>query len=158
MGRQASGASRGHAPAWKTCSGTRSPARWAGHTRCRTRYRRADVTGALVVFTVTYLVIASQQLHFLKLERPAGALVGAVAMVVVGGLPLDAAFQLIDLHVIVLLFGVLVIAGYLEQAKFFELAAYLVLTRARSARTLLFGLIFVAGGLSALLLNDTVCV
>jgi Na+/H+ antiporter NhaD/arsenite permease-like protein len=104
------------------------------------------------------LVIASQQLHFLKLERPAGALVGAVAMVVVGGLPLDAAFQLIDLHVIVLLFGVLVIAGYLEQAKFFELAAYLVLTRARSARTLLFGLIFVAGGLSALLLNDTVCV
>jgi len=28
---------------------------------------------------MTYLVIASQQLHFLKLERPAGALVGAVA-------------------------------------------------------------------------------
>jgi Na+/H+ antiporter NhaD/arsenite permease-like protein len=116
------------------------------------------VTGALVVFTVTYFVIASQQLRFLKLERPAGSLVGAVAMVLVGGLPLDAALQAIDLHVIVLLFGVLVIAGYLQQAKFFELAAYLVLTRARSARTLLFMLIFVAGGLSALLLNDTVCV
>jgi Na+/H+ antiporter NhaD/arsenite permease-like protein len=127
--------------------------------RCRDRcYRGDQVTGALVVFSVTYLVIASQQLHFLKLERPAGALVGAVAMVLVGGLPLDAALQVIDLHVIVLLFGVLVIAGYLQQAKFFELAAYLVLTRARSARTLLFGLVFVAGGLSALLLNDTVCV
>ena len=33
-----------------------------------------------------------------------------------------------------------------------------MLTRARSARTLLFGLVFVAGALSALLLNDTVCV
>ncbi|HEX7701776.1 MAG TPA: SLC13 family permease, partial [Kofleriaceae bacterium] len=107
---------------------------------------------------MTYLVIASQQLHFLKLERPAGAVVGAVAMVLVGGLPLDAALQAIDLHVVVLLFGVLVIAGYLQQAKFFELAAYLVLTRARSARSLLFGLVFVAGALSTLLLNDTVCV
>ena len=43
-----------------------------------------DVTGALVVFCVTYLLIASRQLHFLKLDRPAGAVVGAVAMVVVG--------------------------------------------------------------------------
>ncbi|MEO8846079.1 MAG: SLC13 family permease [Kofleriaceae bacterium] len=107
---------------------------------------------------MTYLVIASQQLRFLKLERPAGAVIGAVAMVLVGGLPLDAALQTIDLHVVILLFGVLVIAGYLQQAKFFELAAYLVLTRAQSARSLLFGLVFVAGGLSALLLNDTVCV
>ena len=45
-----------------------------------------SMTGALVVFCVTYLVIASRQLHFLKLDRPAGATVGAVAMVVVGGI------------------------------------------------------------------------
>jgi hypothetical protein len=46
---------------------------------------RLAVTGALVVFCLTYLVIASRQLHFLKLDRPAGAVVGAVAMVIVGG-------------------------------------------------------------------------
>src|SRR5204862_3064580 len=46
----------------------------------------------------------------------------------------------------------------LAEARFFRLCAYLVLTRARSARSLLFGLSFVAGALSALLLNDTVCV
>jgi len=117
-----------------------------------------DVTGALVVFCVTYLVIASRQLHFLKLDRPAGATVGAVAMVVVGGLPMDAALHAIDLHVLVLLFGVLLIAAYLQEAQFFRLAAYHVLTRASSARSLMFGIVFVAGALSAFLVNDTVCV
>jgi Na+/H+ antiporter NhaD/arsenite permease-like protein len=116
------------------------------------------VVGALVVFCLTYLVIASRQLHWVGLDRPAGAVVGAVAMVVIGGLPMDRALAAIDLHILVLLFGVLVIAGYLQEARFFRLTAYLVLTRARSARSLLFGLTFVTGALSALLLNDTVCV
>ncbi len=114
--------------------------------------------GALVVFCVTYLVIASRQLHWIGLDRPAGAVVGAVAMVVVGGLPMDAALKAIDLHVVILLFGVLLISAYLAEAGFFRLTAYLVLTRAKSARSLLFGLTFVTGALSALLLNDTVCV
>ncbi|MGE5187330.1 MAG: SLC13 family permease, partial [Acidobacteriota bacterium] len=116
------------------------------------------MTGSLVVFCVTYLLIASRQLHFLRLDRPSAALVGAVAMVLVGGLPMDAALHAIDLHVLILLFGVLVIAAYLQEAQFFRFAAYLVLTRAGSARSLLFGLTFVAGGLSAFLVNDTVCV
>jgi Na+/H+ antiporter NhaD/arsenite permease-like protein len=116
------------------------------------------VTGALVVFCVTYLLIASRQLRFLRLDRPAAALVGAVAMVLVGGLPVDAALHAVDLHVIILLFGVLVIAAYLQEAQFFRYAAYLVLVRAGSARSLLFGIVAVAGGLSALLLNDTVCI
>jgi len=116
------------------------------------------VVGALVVFTLTYLVIASRQLHWIGLDRPAGAVVGAVAMVVVGGLPMDAALRAIDLHVVILLFGILVIAAYLAEARFFRLTTYFVLTRARSARSLLFGLTFVVGALSALLLNDTVCV
>lgn len=116
------------------------------------------MTGALVVFCVTYLVIASRQLQFLKLDRPAGATVGAVAMVLIGGLPMDAALHAIDLHVLVLLFGVLLIAAYLQEAQFFRLAAYLVLTRSGSARSLMFGLVFVAGALSAFLVNDTVCI
>lgn len=114
--------------------------------------------GALVVFCVTYLVIASRQLQWIGLDRPAGAVVGAVAMVVVGGLPMDEALKAIDLHVVILLFGVLLIAAYLAEARFFRFVAYLVLTRARSARSLLFGITFVTGALSALLLNDTVCV
>ena len=103
------------------------------------------MTGALVVFCVTYLVIASRQLQFLKLDRPAGAIVGGVAMVIVGGLPMELALRAIDLHVFLLLFGVLVIAAYLTEAQFFRYAAYLVVTRARSARSLLFGVVFISG-------------
>jgi Na+/H+ antiporter NhaD/arsenite permease-like protein len=116
------------------------------------------VVGALVVFCLTYLVLASRQLHWIGLDRPSGAIVGAVAMVIVGGLPLDRALAAINLPILVLLFGVLVIAAYLQEARFFRVTAYFVLTRARSARSLLFGLTFITGALSALLLNDTVCV
>ena len=116
------------------------------------------MTGSLVIFTLTYLVIAGGQLKFLRLDRPGAAVVGAAAMVIVGGLPMDAALHAIDLHVLILLFGVLVIAAFLQQAQFFRYVAYVVLTRTRSARTLLFGLTFVAGALSAFLVNDTVCV
>jgi Na+/H+ antiporter NhaD/arsenite permease-like protein len=52
----------------------------------------------------------------------------------------------------------LLIAAYLAEARFFRLTTYLVLTRARTARSLLFSLSFIVGALSALLLNDTVCV
>lgn len=116
------------------------------------------MVGSLVVFCLTYLVIASRQLHWIGLDRPAGAVVGATAMVLVGGLPMDRAIAAIDMHVVILLFGVLLIAAYLAEAGFFKFTAYHVLVRARSARSLLFGLTFVVGGLSALLLNDTVCV
>jgi Na+/H+ antiporter NhaD/arsenite permease-like protein len=116
------------------------------------------VTGSLVVFCITYLVIATRQLHWIGLDRPAGALVGAVAMVVVGGLPMDAAIAAIKLDVVILLFGVILISAYLQEARFFQLATYLVLTRARSPHSLVFALTFVAGALSALLINDAVCV
>ena len=116
------------------------------------------VVSAVIVFALTYLAIASQQLSFLRLDRPGAALVGAVAMVAVGALSLDQAFASIDLHVIGLLLGVLLIAEYLRAAQFFRLCAYLVLTRTRSAKTLLWGIVLVSGALSALLLNDTVCV
>jgi Na+/H+ antiporter NhaD/arsenite permease-like protein len=119
---------------------------------------RVAVAGPIVVFVVTYLVIASRQLRWLGLDRPAGATVGAVAMVLVGALSMKAALAAIDLQVLTLLFGILLIAAYLQDAGFFRLCAYLVLTRARSARSLLIGLTLVAGALSALLLNDTVCV
>jgi Na+/H+ antiporter NhaD/arsenite permease-like protein len=115
------------------------------------------LTAALVIFALTYLSISVGWLRFLHLDRPAAALCGAVAMVAAGVLSVDQALAAIDLHVLVLLFGVMVIAAYLIEARFFRYTAWWVLTRTRSARSLLWSLVFVAGGLSALLVNDTVC-
>jgi Na+/H+ antiporter NhaD/arsenite permease-like protein len=116
-----------------------------------------EVTGSVVVFALSYLAISVRRLPLLPVDRPAVALCGAVAMVAVGGLSLDHALAAIDLHVLGLLFGVMLIASYLQQAHVFRFAAWWVLTRTRSARSLLWALVWVSGGLSALLVNDTVC-
>jgi Na+/H+ antiporter NhaD/arsenite permease-like protein len=115
------------------------------------------VTAAIVIFAVTYLTIAGRPLPFLDHDRPGAALCGAIAMVAFGVLPLEEAYRAVDLDVITLLLGMMIIAAYLTDARFFRHSAWWVLTRAGSARTLLWALVFVAGGLSAVLVNDTIC-
>jgi Na+/H+ antiporter NhaD/arsenite permease-like protein len=112
---------------------------------------------AIAIFALTYLAIAGVTIPFVRLDRPSAAMIGAAAMVAVGGLPIARAYAAIDLDVICLLVGMMILAAYLAEARFFRTAAWLVTTRARSARSLLWGLVFVAGGLSALLVNDTIC-
>ena len=114
-------------------------------------------TGAWIIFGLTYVAIAGLRFPGVAIDRPAAALLGAVAMVASGILPLDEALRAVNLETIVLLLGMMIIAAYLIEAHFFKRTAWWVLTRARSARSLLWGLVFVSGGLSALLVNDTVC-
>src|SRR5438105_6296494 len=115
------------------------------------------MTTGLIIFGVTYLLIAVQRLPFVHLNRPAASLLGAVAMVVCGVLSLPDAYAAIDLDVLVFLLGVMLIVGYLEVGKFFEWAAECVLRRARTPQRLLFGVVVGGGLLSALFVNDTVC-
>lgn len=90
----------------------------------------------LLIFIITYLLIAVQPVRFLHLNRPAASLLGAVAMVVLGGLPLAEAYAAIDLDVLVFLLGLMILVGYLEEGAFFEVAAVWLLGRrtSRSAR------------------------
>lgn len=115
------------------------------------------VTTRLVILVVTYLLIAVQQVPLLRLNRPAAALLGAVAMVTAGGLPLHDAYAAIDLDVMVFLLGVLLIAGFLEVGGFFEWAARRIVVRAHSPRALLAAVVGVSGLLSAFFVNDTIC-
>jgi Na+/H+ antiporter NhaD/arsenite permease-like protein len=115
------------------------------------------VSIGLAVFAATYLLIAVQRLPFVHLNRPAASLLGAVGMVVFGVITLQQAYAAIDLDVIVFLLGLMLIVGYLEVGKFFEWAADWVLRRARTPKRLLCGVVFGGGLLSALFVNDTVC-
>jgi Na+/H+ antiporter NhaD/arsenite permease-like protein len=115
------------------------------------------VTAPLIVFAVTYFLIAVQRVRWLHLSRPAAALLGAVGMVTVGGLPLADAYAAIDLDVLVFLLGLMILVGHLELSGFFEATAAWMLRAARTPRMLL-GLVVVGSGLlSALFVNDTVC-
>jgi len=115
------------------------------------------MTAGLVIFGLTYLLIAVQRLPFIHLNRPAASLLGAVAMVVGGVLTLSDAYAAVDFDVLVFLLGLMLIVGYLEVGKFFEWAAEWVLRRARTPDRLLLGVVVGGGLLSALFVNDTIC-
>jgi len=67
------------------------------------------VLTALVIFIITYVFIGLRQIPRVHIDRPAGALVGAVLMVVFGVLTLDQAFSAVDLHTLLLLLGMMIV-------------------------------------------------
>jgi Na+/H+ antiporter NhaD/arsenite permease-like protein len=111
----------------------------------------------LAVLLATYACIAAPRIPGTRINRPAAALLGAVAMVTIGGLPMREALGAIDLDVLVFLLGVFVLTGFLELGGFFEWAAVKIVARAHSARALLAAVVVLSGALSALFVNDTVC-
>jgi Na+/H+ antiporter NhaD/arsenite permease-like protein len=109
------------------------------------------------IFAAAYLLISFQRLPGVPLNRPAASLLGAVAMVAIGRLPLADAYAAIDMDVIVFLLGLMLVVGYLEEARFFEWVAERVVERATTPRRLLAAVVVISGVLSALFVNDTIC-
>ena len=112
---------------------------------------------AFLIFALTYFFIAVQRVRWLHLNRPAAALLGAVAMVAFGGLPLAEAYRAIDLDVLVFLLGLMILVGHLEVGGFFEWTADWLLLHSETPRRLLVAVVLGSGLLSALFVNDTVC-
>jgi Na+/H+ antiporter NhaD/arsenite permease-like protein len=117
------------------------------------------VIAALVIFVATYLFLAGAEVPFLKLDRPGGAVAGAVAMVACGVLtPAQVYRDAISWDTLVLLLGMMVITSVMARAGIFRFISWVALRRAHGPRALLAILVVVAGAMSALLVNDTVCV
>jgi Na+/H+ antiporter NhaD/arsenite permease-like protein/uncharacterized membrane protein (UPF0127 family) len=115
------------------------------------------VIAALTIFIITYLFIGLRQIPRLHIDRPAGALVGAVLMIVFGVLSLDQAFAAIDMNTLLLLLGMMIITVYLRIAGFFEFMADKILSLSRTPFQLLVFITLSSGLLSALFVNDTIC-
>jgi Na+/H+ antiporter NhaD/arsenite permease-like protein len=112
---------------------------------------------ALAIFLLTYLFLAGGNLPGLKLDRPGGALLGATAMVALGVVAPSEVKEAIDADTLILLLGMMLLGAYLTGAGFFRTSAWLVLHLAKTPRMLLVALSAVSAILSALLVNDTVC-
>ena len=112
---------------------------------------------AIVIFGFTYVLISGRRLKVLPLNRPAAALLGAVLMVAAGVMTPERAYRAVDYDTLVLLLGMMIVAAYLCLAGFFDWAADWVLQAAKTPQRLLLYLIITSGLLSALLVNDTVC-
>ena len=112
---------------------------------------------AILIFAFTYLLISGRRLKILPLNRPAAALLGTVLMVAAGVLTPKQAYAAVDYDTLVLLLGMMLIAAYLSLAGFFDWAADWVLRVGQTPQRLLLYLILTSGTLSALLVNDTIC-
>ncbi|HEY2680147.1 MAG TPA: anion transporter [Candidatus Udaeobacter sp.] len=112
---------------------------------------------ATVIFAITYVLISGRQLKILPLNRPAAALFGAVLMVSTGVMTPERAYRAVNYDTLVLLLGMMLISSYLYLAHFFEWAADVVLKFSHTPQRLLLFLTLTSGLLSALLVNDTIC-
>ncbi|MBI3183180.1 MAG: anion transporter [Myxococcales bacterium] len=125
----------------------------------------AGAAEAFAIFAFTYAFIAGTRLPLLKLDRPGGALVGAMLMVGLGVVTpaevfnhsSDSGKHAVDLDTLVLLLGMMMLASYMTHAAFFRAAGYYAVRMAKTPRMLLVALSLVSGGLSAVMVNDTVC-
>ncbi len=112
---------------------------------------------AIAIFAFTYLLISGRRLKVLPLNRPAAALLGTVLMIACGVLTPEQAYRAVDYDTLVLLLGMSLISAYLYLAGFFDWTTDWVLKTARTPQRLLLYLILTSGMLSALLVNDTIC-
>jgi Na+/H+ antiporter NhaD/arsenite permease-like protein len=113
---------------------------------------------ALAVFAVTYVSFAIGRLPFFRSDRMAVAIIGAVAMVATRVITFDEAERAIDGATIALLFGMMVLSTALEISGGFALVAYHAARLARRPLTLLVLVSVAAAVLSAVLINDVVCI
>ena len=86
----------------------------------------AEVVIGLVVFVATYALIVTERVH-----KTIAALGGGMAMILLGIVDQDQAFEEIDFNVIFLLAGMMILAGILRQTGIF---GWLAVRSARVAR------------------------
>ena len=111
----------------------------------------------ITVFALVYGGMILGEFPGLRLDRSAMALLGAIVIVATGRLSLDAAWSAIDAPTITLLFSLMVISAQFRLAGFYAAVTRHLGRSRHSERGLLALVILAAGGLSAILANDIVC-
>ena len=111
---------------------------------------------ALIVFILTYLLIAVNKTPWFEIKRSYAALAGAILMLLIGALSFNDALDSINYKVLLLLLGMMTLVAGLEFTGFFTLVSDLILRYSGSGAKLLFLRMVVSAILSAIALNDAV--
>jgi len=111
----------------------------------------------LSVFALVYLGMVLGGLPGLALDRTGVALLGAIALLAARRMTPAEAMASVDVPTIALLFGLMVLSAQLRLGGFYGWVTRRVAAAPVSPSRLLLLLILVAGGLSALLCNDIIC-
>lgn len=110
-----------------------------------------------VVFALVYLGMILGGLPGLALDRTGIALLGAIAMVAAGGVQLDEVWSAVDMPTLYLLFALMVLSAQFRLAGFYSALVRRLGRHETTPQGLLALVLLTAGGLSAVLTNDVVC-
>lgn len=117
----------------------------------------APNTAILVIFAITYAGLAVGRIPGLKLNRVGIVLLGAIGMMIFGGVTADKAISYVNWPTVLLLFGFFVISAQLRLSGFYDRVANGIAARLDRPGRFLLVLMAVTGGLSAFLNHDIVC-
>ena len=112
---------------------------------------------AIIIFLLTYLVLALGRLPGFRVDRTGAAIIGATLMIASNSLSIPQAYAAIDYHTIILLFGMMIVVANLRLSGFFTVVSAWVVEHARRPIVLLAAIVFVSGFFSAFFVNDTMC-
>jgi Na+/H+ antiporter NhaD/arsenite permease-like protein len=111
----------------------------------------------LMVFVIVYAGMIAGRIRGLALDRTGIVVLGVIALVACGRITPERAWAAVDVPTIALLFGLMVVSAQFRMGGFYSaVTRRLELSEAKPA-LFLGQLIFVAGGLSAVLANDIIC-
>jgi Na+/H+ antiporter NhaD/arsenite permease-like protein len=111
----------------------------------------------LAIFALTYIGIAIGRIPGLKINRVGIALLGAIGMMIFGGITTASAVSYVNWPTICLLFGFFVISAQLRLSGFYDKVAVSIANQLGHPARFLLILMLATGGLSAFLNNDIVC-
>ncbi|MEZ4670679.1 MAG: anion transporter [Anaerolineae bacterium] len=111
-----------------------------------------------IIVIATYAGVAVGRIPRLKMNRATIALVGAAILIAIGSIDEKQAYAALDTGTILLLAAMMVINVNLRMAGFFNVVSDGVVRLAKSPRILLALVIITSGVLSAIFLNDPVCI
>jgi len=117
----------------------------------------ATTIAAVAIFVATYTVLAVGKIPVYRIDRAGAALLGASLMVGTGVLSAEEAYAAFNFDTIILLLGMMIVVANLRVSGFFGVVNYWVLRHVRHPLALLAAVVLVCGALSAVLVNDTVC-
>ena len=112
---------------------------------------------ALTIAVITYAGVALGGIPGLALDRTGIALLGAIGMVVSGELSTREAVMSIDVPTILLLYALMVLSSQFRLGGFYTRLAVKLTAFMQSPRRFLFVVMTVSAALSAVLMNDVVC-
>ncbi|GGZ95391.1 transporter [Ignatzschineria ureiclastica] len=112
----------------------------------------------IIIFVLVYIAMAFGRIPWIKIDRTGAAVAGALAMIGIGALTPQVAWDSIDYSAVGLLFGLMVVSASFTVAGFYHKVAHKIATLPLSPNKLLAIFIVVGAGLASILTNDVVVV